>query len=399
MEQFKPTENIKPPEALGDKEVGSVELKSLKPYEVVVISPEHPYSDQEIGIDGARVAAVISVGEEDMFVLRLDPNVENKRYATPYLLVDAEFMNNPNSNPNSKDKKHFKGIWPNRPLTVGRHHSQERFDHPNTLSREQYMLDVEEEGLVISNLNPTNETKVSGNIILPEEDLTYDGDGRYSPNYTHALVAKRERKEAGFGPTSAETQYGTYLNHAIIGRDSVTLRNGVYFTPGSEALVVDNNTFVTQEAVDGIIKKAEYLGPDAPPQEILELVETQVAKILKYDFDRTDELSQPYSDEASLVGLSKYVEEGIGVCRHQAILAGLTIEEMITRGMLDGVVGVERNMRFGVNEKDVSGHAWAVFKPSGKRSDREDFIIDPANWFVGTRAEALKMGRWKYDVS
>ena len=397
MEQFKPTkavqsiESIQSPEAINDKEVSLVEFKGLASYESVTISPEHPYSEQEISSGGEKVAAIITVAGEDMFVLKTNQESEYNRYATPYLLVDKEYMANPD-----QEDKHLKGIWPNKPLTVGRSYNKERFDHPDTLSRNQYILEATDEGLNISNLDPTNTTYITGNI-LSDKEPSYEDGYSYLQDYTQMIDSRRERREKGYGPVGAENQYGTYLNHAIIGRESETLRNGVYFTPGSEALVVDNSSYTTAETVNKIIERTESY-PDT--LEKLMVVEAGTAHFLRYDLDGTNKLSEPYFQKGDLIGLSSYIENGIGVCRHQAILAGLTIEEMISQGRLDGTVGVERSRRFGgVNGEERDGHAWAVFKPSNSLDDRGDYIIDPANRFVGTREEALKRGSWKYDVS
>ena len=73
---------------------------------------------------------------------------------------------------------------------------------------------------------------------------------------------------------------------------------------------------------------------------------------------------------------------------------------MIARGILKGTTGVERNLRYDAKKKTpAGGHAWAVFKPAGAQSELEDYIIDPANNYVGTRKEALEKGGWYYKTN
>lgn len=403
MEQFKPSpsieaepsEDLKNPEVLATPEVAFVELHSLKPHESVTISPEHPYSEINITPGGEKVAAVISVAEEDMYILQTDPSSPYNRYTTPYLLVDEHYMANPNSD---HENKHYKGIWPNRPLTVGRSHNKERFNHYNTLSREQFVLEATEDGLTINNLNPSNETQVTGNILVEKEPAPVD-DYNYIADYTQFLEIGRQEAPDGYGPSTAEAIYGTYLNHPIIGRNSETLRNGVYFTNTTEALLIDSSSFYTYATVNTVVNRTNILGANATVQEKLSVINQDVATLLRYDLDRVNEISTPYFKNNDIIGLSTYIEKGVGVCRHQAALAGLIIEEMISRGKLDGTVGLERNMRFkNDNSGEGGGHAWSVFRPSNRIDAADDYIVDPAQGFVGTRAQAVREGRWRYTV-
>lgn len=380
------------------KETIGVEKEKLLPNEKVTLSHEMLYADAVVGPDNAMISGIISVGNEHMFILRLDPDKniprEDRKFGTPYLLVDLEFM----KDPYSQTSQHFKGLWMDRTVTLGRHHQQDRFTHQTKMSRNQCNITVTEKGVEINNLTPTNETQISGNI-LAEEENEIEKKYTYLSDYTQALLKRASEDDTGFGRSNTEHINGTYLNHPIIGRNSKRLGNGVYLTRGSEALIADTNSQKTSEAIESVITLVQYLGEDAPNEEILQIVESQVGKILKYNLDKTDSLSEPYRGNKG-IGISSYIEKGVGVCRHQAILAGLTMEEMIARGILKGTTGVERNLRYDAKKKTpISGHAWAIFKPTGAQSELEDYIIDPANNYVGTRKEALEKGGWYYKTN
>ena len=375
-----------------------VEKEKLLPNEKVTLSHEMLYSDTVVGPDNAMISGIISVSNEHMFILRLDPDKniprEDRKFGTPYLLVDLEFM----KDPYSQTSEHFKGLRMDQTVTLGRHHQQDRFTHRPEMSRNQCNITVTKEGVEINNLMPSNATQISGNI-LKEKEQKSDEKYTYAADYTQALLKRASEGDTGFGRSNAEHINGTYLNHPIIGRNSKQLENGVYLTRGSEALIADTNSQKTRGAIEGVIALTQYLGEDAPNEEILQIVESQVGKILKYNLDKTDSLSEPYRGNKG-IGISSYIEKGVGVCRHQAILAGLTMEEMIGRGILNGTTGVERNLRYDAKKKTpAGGHAWAVFKPAGAQSELEDYIIDPANNYVGTRKEALEKGGWYYKTN
>jgi hypothetical protein len=70
------------------------------------------------------------------------------------------------------------------------------------------------------------------------------------------------------------------------------------------------------------------------------------------------------------------------------------IERLIEDGNMMGAVGVERN-----TIEDMGGtHAWAVYKVRQSTTD-EVIVVDPAQSFVGTKAQAQSRGRWQYHLS
>lgn len=130
-----------------------------------------------------------------------------------------------------------------------------------------------------------------------------------------------------------------------------------------------------------------------PIRDILKIVMNKVKEVMPYDGLKTESISRQYNGDM-LVGLSTFINEHAGVCRHQGLLAAYIIENLIREGLMTGAVGVERN-----TVKEIGGtHAWAVFKTKVDE-DEELFVVDPAQSFVGTKAEALNEGRWKYRLN
>lgn len=383
------------PEALPSEEIQHVVGLKLEPYQKVVFSGNHPYADEKMveniaGLKEMDLVAMIKVDEENIFyVLRAISKKEG--FNTPYVLADDEFMENPYEH----EATHFKGMRIGEVLTVGRNHLQDLFDHSGTVARNQFQLEATEEGVVLKNLIPTNPTLVYGNIVTkrPTNKLPKH---EYLAEYTSSLEIQRDSGRVHFGPIAAEAINGFFRHRAIIGRNSKTLRDGVYHTRGSEGLVVDDKNSITKGAVQSIIYKAEFLGEDAPTDEILQIVEAQVRKILRYDLDKVDEMSELYYPNNDSIGISEYIKEGVGVCRHQAILAALTMEEMITQGILTGTAGVERSLRKNLDTGEVGGHAWAVYRPADRRDENDDIIIDPAKECVVLREDSKRLNGWRY---
>ena len=109
---------------------------------------------------------------------------------------------------------------------------------------------------------------------------------------------------------------------------------------------------------------------------------------MKYDGDAVEELSATYAGDLN-VSIGEYIEKGIGVCRHQGLLAAYIVEKMISDGKLAGKAKVERNtiQEFG------GSHAWATFEAE----DGTEYVIDAAQNFVGKKQDARKIARaWDY---
>jgi hypothetical protein len=258
------------------------------------------------------------------------------------------------------------------------------------MSRDHFSViyDEKKDALFVKDEDSTNGTYLTG--------FTPDGDREYAhgiyDGLTAAAVAEIEQGR-NYGERDLGAPHGRYRNHPIIGRRSSSVRNGVYGTRSSEFVLVDDKSVLVKQVVDSFMsslpshEEAATLGVET----ILKKVSFRVANILRYDIKETERLSSPHYGQKGLIDLSEYIAAGVGVCRHQALLAAHLIEEVIDRGYLAGSVGVERNY-----DREANGaHAWAVYKSDTS----DDLIVDPANHFVGSRKRAQKEGRWRYVVA
>lgn len=194
----------------------------------------------------------------------------------------------------------------------------------------------------------------------------------------------------------------------VIKRDS-RINGGVYIVPGiQEAIVVDdgrgNNQKGSEEmsvlqreygrAYSDFLTKAKALGANVE-HGVKADQETSVVRaafassvdILDYDLGIASSIASEHKDEK--VNLSLFLQEGKGVCRHQALLASYYLERAISGGYMSGRVSVDRNYVEG-----RGGHAWARYTDSSG----EVYIIDPAQNFVGTLKESKgRSDTWNYS--
>jgi len=338
-------------------------------------------TEAALGIPAPTVAK-IDAGDHEFSVLDMR---SHNRFTTPLLVVDTSFL--------SFDAvKGYKGIWLGRPLTFGREHLTDRFEYLPTVSREHFSLAYNGLALAIRNLFPTNPTLLSGDIIgAPDENAFNDNIRAF---FTAAAKGDVEDRH-DFGSADQEAPYGYYKNHPIIGRKSVSVKNGVYFTtqPDSEAVVVDDKSKVLRRISDKLLTNLKSMyGAETTVDvaKVLKKVNELTIDAMPYDENKSNELSWPLYDGNQLIGLSEYVQAGCGVCRHQCLLAAYLAESLVENGLITGQVGVERN-----HDVDAHGaHAWAVFKTP----DGQTIVIDPAQEFVGTKQQARKERRWKYEL-
>ena len=188
----------------------------------------------------------------------------------------------------------------------------------------------------------------------------------------------------------------------IIGRDE-KIDGGLYTgTYGGEAIVVDTKKYpkaydqllsevkskITRD--DGSINRAEVLGA----------VFKTVSEKMRYSQSGVDNLLQEIAQgmgknklpDFTKVELSDFIDEGIGVCRHQALTVGILLEKLKEAGIVRGDVSVDRSMGWSP-KGEREGHAWVRYTNSAG----EAYILDVAMGYIGPleAAEGEKRG-WDY---
>jgi len=185
-----------------------------------------------------------------------------------------------------------------------------------------------------------------------------------------------------------------YLNRPIIGRDS-RINGGVYLGEiEREALVVDwehspniqamylkiLNTCVDWEEYDKTGKMTYHKNDhdDKPGllRAALQIVQEEMSII---DPQMTDVYVERNGwEQDKKVNVDHFVKDGIGVCRHRALVLGVIIERMILEGLLGGKVSIDRNTA--EYRRGYGGHAWIRYTTSSGQIN----ILDPMHGYIGS---------------
>ena len=146
----------------------------------------------------------------------------------------------------------------------------------------------------------------------------------------------------------------------FIGKDS-KINGGVYLGGGPREAVVVNDDETQPELgrlYERLLQNIKNEGGDYKTKALREVFEL-VSETLEYD---KDEVEAIYESRGSVpdkkLGLNIYVANGVGVCRHQALLCGYLLERLVEENQ-DRIV----NTCFGFvqNRQDAEDVAQTVF--------------------------------------
>ncbi len=187
-----------------------------------------------------------------------------------------------------------------------------------------------------------------------------------------------------------------FQGRRIIGRDS-SIDGGVYITAGyGEAIVVDSKKYSAleqeyQKFLERLLALSKQSGTRVNQLALTEAYEA-AARLLPYNLSGVNNLlaSMNIPEKADIpvkVSLDSFVENQVGVCRHQALLAGLFLEKLHDGGHIIGKPSVDRNWI-----PNKGGHAWVRY--TNRAGDI--FIIDPAQKFIGPLSAIDSGIQWFY---
>lgn len=198
-----------------------------------------------------------------------------------------------------------------------------------------------------------------------------------------------------------------YQGRRLIERDG-PIDGGVYFgTYGGEALVVDSKKYPEQyDRLFEIAKKKastieqrgkfgrkKHVQGEVQRGQVLEAVFETVKEQMKYSQEGVDKtLGSIDHKDGGKVDLSMFMEDGVGVCRHQALVAGVLLEKMKDEGHIRGNVSVDRNMNWSP-KGEPSGHAWVRYTSHGG----DVVVLDVAQDYLGFLDETVgRKDMWNY---
>lgn len=381
------------------KELPIPPAQELAHDEKVEIDLDSPLADKgevyaRFGING-RLVASINAGGKIFHIIDVREIGTNR----DFFIIDDTYKHD------SDSKKGFKGVAAfTEPVVIGRANHQNRFEYPSTVSRNHFMVEfnkvkvLDQRGeLIITNLEPRNSTILTAYTKKPNAETPQLRINQAINDIRTYRAEVRLQNNPNFGEKDETAPYGYYLNHPVLGRNSLSVDNGVYLGGGArEAILVDGRSETLKKVYEDLaenIRKGFKDRETATTQTILFQVMQKAQQVMPYDGPKTSQISKEFYGD-KLIGLSTYVNQRAGVCRHQGLLAAYLTERLINEGFLNGGIGIERN-----TDDDFGGtHAWAVFKPGGGKTN-ETIVIDPAQSFVGTKNQAERENRWRYRLS
>lgn len=195
----------------------------------------------------------------------------------------------------------------------------------------------------------------------------------------------------------------TYQGRPLIERDS-PIAGGVYFgTYGGEAIVVDpekypdeyNKLFDEASAratVDGAVSRGHLLRAVFDTvKEAMPYSKNGVQTVLDTIAINQNRLE---FKSGTKVDLSSFLKRHTGVCRHQALAVGVTLERFKDEGYIRGDISVDRNINWdpSADKREPGGHAWVRYT----NSNGKIFIIDVAQNYIGTLEDSVSKANWNY---
>ncbi len=187
----------------------------------------------------------------------------------------------------------------------------------------------------------------------------------------------------------------------VIGRDSPTVRGGIYVSRGREALLMEAQSPQMQEAateMKDIVWRMLNSGQPVSDRDILWEVHSYTRHRLPYSSDGSyDKLVQPLLSKSGIMPMSELLDRRYAICNGQAPFAVYLVESLIDAGLMFGRVSVERK----IDKRSGIGHASLAFDPLGNTNPDNVLVSDLSgrSGFVGTRQEARDAGYWyEFDM-
>jgi hypothetical protein len=191
-----------------------------------------------------------------------------------------------------------------------------------------------------------------------------------------------------------------------IGRET-RISGGVHGLLVAESLEVNVEKYAEyyDEYYHDAYNRADSAG-SMTPRRILHAAFDTVAERMPYSQQRVDDIlgqiaRQDGREEIKpgrKVELATFMAAGYGVCRHQALALGATLERFQDEELIGGRLSIHRSQLTDAETGEKGGHQWLRWTPDNARPGDADAIIimDVAGRYFGTLAESTKNSDWDY---
>ncbi len=188
----------------------------------------------------------------------------------------------------------------------------------------------------------------------------------------------------------------SYLGRSIITQD-MDVRGALHYELVSrESVIVDyyENPEVYQEYYDEVLWRIQSTASqEAYPYQVADAVFATVASRMC----RSEEAARRILQDARKAGrhsieLSTFMREGVGICRHCALVSAALFERLKEECHIDGQISVDKIDRTNTSTGEGEGHSWVRFTPSGGAP----WVVDVAGEYSGLLKGSYKVTNWDY---
>lgn len=185
-------------------------------------------------------------------------------------------------------------------------------------------------------------------------------------------------------PYDGHYEDGTYRNRPAI-EDHTPIIGGVsYGEHPDEAVVVNPEgspalyqswymESIARASIKGVVRRGRVL------QAVYDTIDANMA----YDMDGVNSIV--LARRGKKIDLSRFMQQGVGVCRHMALAAGMLLELHKHDGHIRGTPRVNRSERVDNVTGKQSGHAWTRYNTNSGKA----IILDNAQHYLGALESSL----------
>ncbi len=188
----------------------------------------------------------------------------------------------------------------------------------------------------------------------------------------------------------------THGNRRILGRDEDPRGKVLYTAARGEAIVVDPDKYPAQyeKWYSELENRASDGSNRVQRSKVLGSAFSLVSEKMKYSQEGVDTILRENGavNDGDKIELSVFMEDGVGVCRHQALVVATLLNQAKDAGHIRGDISVDKSEQWSP-DGDRGGHAWVRYTSYGG----DVMILDVAQGFAGTLEESRQRQEgWNY---